>query len=41
LSSREDLAPFRDAATPTAAMAAKAAEVGISINPSGICIGKG
>jgi hypothetical protein len=28
-------------ATPTAAMPAKTAEVGTSINPSGICMGKG
>ena len=41
LSSREDLAPLSERATAPAAIAAKAAEVGISINPSGICMGIG
>jgi hypothetical protein len=39
-SSSERAAPLRLAATPTAERAAKAAEVGISMNPSGICMVK-
>jgi hypothetical protein len=41
LSESSDLAPFSATPTPTALMPIKASEVGRSINPSGICMGKG
>jgi hypothetical protein len=39
-SSSEDFDPRIETATPAAAIAAKAAEVGRSIKPSGICMDK-
>jgi hypothetical protein len=41
LSESSDLAPFSATPTPTALIPIKASEVGRSIKPSGICIGKG